>query len=449
MITPRLCCLLVAVGLLSGCVAPGGSSAQRGLLPTATPESVGISSDRLRVVDGVMRKFVIDKKIAGGIVMIARGGKIAFFNTYGKMNLVTKRPMRQDAIFRIYSMSKAITTAAALCLVDDGKLRLDDPVSTYIPETGRMKVKVGDKLVDPKRPMTVRDLMRHTAGFSYGGNPLVAEAYKKVQPTKSKTLAELGSKLIELPLAYSPGEAWEYSIATDVLGLVIERVSGQALDQFLSERIFKPLRMVDTGFYVPQDKLDRFTANYRRGKDGVLTQIDAADQTSKYATKPTFFSGGGGLVSTAQDYMRFLMMVRNGGALGSARILSAKTAKLMTTNQLPPAAFPIRFGKQVRHGTGFSLGFSIRVANTEWDANARVGEYGWGGAASTHYWSSPADDLIVITLEQTMPYTFDTEWAVKKPIYAAIEKQSDRKSGKAARDSMRRRQRIRALTRSN
>ena len=212
-----------------------------------------------------------------------------------------------------------------------------------------------------------------------------------------------------------------YSNSIDVLGLIVQKASGQPFGDFLDERLFDPLGMTDTAFYVPADKLDRFAVNYNRGKTG-LKPITTHESNEKYHSMPAVQSGGGGLVGTAGDYMRFLLMISNGGEWAGKRYLKPESVKLMTTDQLPPAAFPIAFGKQVRHGTGFSYGFSIRTADTEWDKDARMGEYGWGGAASTHYWVSPKDDgLIVVTLEQIMPFNFDTEWLLKPVIYAAIE----------------------------
>lgn len=388
-----------------------------GELPIVKPESVGMSSSRLKAVDGVMNKQVADKKIAGGIVMISRNGKIAMFNTYGRMDIEADKPMQKDTIFRIYSMTKSITTAAAMILYDEGKLKPEDPASKFVPEMKGVKVlgKDGDR--KPSREMTVADLMRHTAGvlYGWGGGP-VDKKYQAIKPLESKNLDEFGKKLGQLPLQYEPGKDWIYSVSIDVLGLVVQRASGKRFDTFLDERIFKPLDMKDTGFHVPKSKHDRFAANYSHK----LKVVDAP-ATSKYAKPTTFHSGGGGLVSTTRDYMRFLVMILNDGELHGTRILKKKTVAMMKTNQLPKEAFPIYFGTAVRHGTGFSYGFSVRVSNSQWDPAARIGEYGWGGAASTHYWTSPRDNLIVVTLEQRMPYTFETEWAIKKIIYDAIE----------------------------
>jgi len=260
--------------------------------------------------------------------------------------------------------------------------------------------------------------MRHTSGLTYGAGPdATKEAFERLKPLESANLEEMAAKLAQIPLAYDPGTDWMYSIATDVLGRVIEVASGQSLDVFLQKNLFEPLGMVDTAFSVPPAKLARFAANYSRTNG--LRVIDAP-ATSRFAKPVTFFSGGGGLVGTAMDYLRFLTMIARGGELDGHRILRPETVRLMTSNQLPEKAFPIHFGKEVRAGTGFGLGFSVRTEITAWDPAGRVGEYGWGGAASTHYWVSPADELIVITLEQIMPYQGDTEFGLKRIIYDAV-----------------------------
>ena len=371
-------------------------------------------------VDHFMERAVADRKMAGGVVMVSHGGKIGLYRAYGEMDLEAHKPMQADTIFRIYSMSKAITTAAALHLYEAGKLGLDEPVSKYIPSFANLQVASTNGLRAPTRTMTVRDLMRHTAGFTYGDGPdALKQAYQRLKPLESTNLAEMAEKLSQVPLAYDPGSDWIYSVAIDVLGRVIEVVSGEPLDRYLQKTIFEPLDMPDTGFSVPPEKLSRFAANYTRTNG--LTVIDRPAD-SKFAKKVTFFSGGGGLVSTARDYMRFLAMISRGGKLDGHRILHPKTIKLMTTNQLPPGVFPIYFGQEKRYGTGFGLGFSVRTEITKWDLAGHVGEYGWGGAASTHYWVSPADKLIVVTLEQIMPYQWDTEFGLKPILYQALRR---------------------------
>jgi CubicO group peptidase (beta-lactamase class C family) len=388
------------------------------------PESVGMSSEKLAQVDKIVQKLVDEKRLAGALVMVARKDKICYFETFGKMNIEKNQPMREDAIVRFYSMSKSITTAAALSLVEEGKISLDDPVSMYLPELKELQVHQNGENSAVKNPLTIADLMRHTAGLSYGfvGDGEVEKAYKQANLFDPETgLAQMTTKLSKIPLRYEPATDWTYSVSIDVLGRVIEVVTDKTLDRVLAERIFEPLNMKDTGFYVPKKKHDRFAANYSPNGKGELKVIDAPE-TSRYGSPRRMLSGGGGLVSTARDYMRFLMAISNGGELSGQRILKPETVKLMTTNQLPKSVGWIKFGDEVRVGVGYSYGFSVRVKMSDWDPTGRVGEYGWGGAASTHYWSSPKDDLIVITLEQTMPYSFMTEFAVKGPIYDAIGK---------------------------
>ena len=405
------------------CVAVATLRLSAGELPTAKPEDVGMLSAKLAKVDDVMNELVETERLAGGIVMIARHGKVVHFKPYGLADRETKRPMTTDAIMRFYSMSKAITSAGIMILAGEKKLSLNDPVSKFIPSFANLKVDTGDGLVALKRPLNVADLLRHTSGFSYGGSrrEKANEAHKKADPTNYEiTLEEMANRLADVPLAFHPGEDWIYGVSIDVLGRIIEVASGQKLDQFLQTRIFDPLDMRDTGFYVPQEKHNRFAQVYNSDGKGKLTIGDNSE--GRDFTKPrVFLSGGGGLVSTARDYMRFLLMIQQGGTLGDARILRRQSVHLMTTSQLPEAVPHIYFGDQQRVGVGFGFGFSVREKMSDWDPAGRVGEYGWGGAASTHYWVSPEDDLAVITLEQTWPYSFMTEFAVKGLIYDAIE----------------------------
>jgi len=391
-------------------------------LPTATPESVGMLSSKLAKVTELMNQQVADAKIAGGVVAVARRGKVVYFESFGKRDVASGKPMEKDTIVRLYSMTKAITTAAAMMLVEEGKVDLDDPASKYVPVLVDVKVWTEDGLVAPKRAITVADLMRHTAGLGRLGNDPVGKALLKADLSGAKDLDEFVDCLASVPLAYHPGAKWIYSNSIDVLGLIIQKVSGKPFGEFLSERLFVPLGMTDTGFYVPASKLARFAVNYNRGKKG-LTLINTHAANEKYHSMPAVQSGGGGLVGTAGDYTRFLLMIANGGKWAGKRYLKPESVKLMTTDQLPRKAFPIAFGSQIRHGTGFSFGSSVRTADTERDKVSRVGEYGWGGAASTHYWVSPKDDgLIVVTLEQIMPSNFETERLLKPVIYDAIKK---------------------------
>ena len=390
-------------------------------IPVVKPGAVGMSADKLASIDTVMAKLLEQKKLAGGIVLVARKGKIAHFKAYGLADIETKRAMKTSDIVRIYSMTKAIAATAAMILVDEGKLKVSAPVSKYIPEFADLKVFHKDGNIDPNRPMIVQDLMTHTSGLTYGffGQTEIDKKYIKANMLGRRTsLKEMCQKLGELPLLYSPGEDWIYSVSSDVLGRVVEVAAKQPFGEFMKKRILEPLDMHDTDFYVHADKIDRFVPNYTSSFG--FQQVDGTT-TSQFVTVPGLYSGGGGLLSTARDYLRFLQMIANSGELHGKRIVSEKSVKLLTTNQLPPKVKWIKFGKHERTGVGYGLGFSVRVEKSSFDVDSHIGEYGWGGAASTHYWVSPKDDLVVITLEQTMPYSFSTEFALKPLIYGAIE----------------------------
>ncbi len=392
-------------------------------LPIATPAEVGMSAEKLAKVDAAMDELVGQKRIPGGIVMIARHGKVVHFKAYGYRDVEAAAPMEKDTIIRIYSMTKSIVTAAALMLHDEGKLDVNDPVSKYIPELKEVRVTKGEVVVPAKREMTIADLMRHTSGYGYGASGNVAndKAFQEADPLNTKVpLSRMQTKLDELPLMFEPGTDWEYGISIDVLGRVVEVASGQTLLGFLDERFFKPLDMKDTGFHVPAGKVDRFANNYNSDGKGGLSIADDAKQ-SRYLQQPLFEGGGGGMVSTARDYMRFLLMLQADGEFQGKRYLKPETVALMKTNQVPESVGWVTFGDEVREGVGFSFGFSVRVKMSDWDPDGRVGEYGWGGMASTHYWVSPDDDLCVITMEQVLPYSFLTEFKLKGLIYDAIE----------------------------
>lgn len=395
-------------------------------LPTASPEQVGLSAEKLAGTQAALRKLVDEKRIAGGIVVVARRGKVAQFEACGLMDIEAGKPMKRDTIFRIYSMSKPITTVAAMILYEEDKLKLDAPVSKYIPGFETLEVVADPRdeqvaTVAAKREMTVRDLMRHTSGLTYGifGDTNVDKLYRKsIQFGGSRTtLEEMTGNLAKIPLLNQPGTKWHYSVSTDVLGRVVEVASGQNLDTFFTERIFEPLGMEDTAFYVPAENMHRFATNYGPDQQGGLKPIDKPE-TTRYAKMPTFFSGGGGLVSTASDYMRLCLMLFNKGKLGDTCLLKRRTVTMMTRNQLPDEAYPIGTGG--RAGVGFGLGFSVRVERSNEVAASRIGEYGWGGMASTHFWISPRDEIAVVVLTQHIPYSGRAENAVKPIVYEAI-----------------------------
>ncbi|MBT4798908.1 beta-lactamase family protein [bacterium] len=391
-------------------------------LPVSTPEEVGMSPEVLAKIDPALEELIEKKKLAGGSVLILREGKIVYQKQFGHANRAAKVPMKKDTIFRIYSMTKAITSAAALMLYEEKKLNLDDPITRFLPEFALLNVwqRRGDPT--PAKPMpTIRDLLRHTAGFSYGwgGHP-VDRYYGRFQPLdRDKTLAEMSRSICGAPLLFQPGTRWHYGINTDILGRVIEVASGQTFDAFLQQRFFAPLGMSDTGFYVPAEKANRLADVYQT-KGFFLTNSEPG-KASPFLKKPANLSGGGGLVSTINDYARFLQMIANGGNFQGKRYLKADTVKLMTTNQLPDEIASISLGEQ-RYGTGFGLGFSVRIApDKRWAKDAAIGEYGWGGMASTHYWISPKDKLVVVTMEQTLPYNWNLERLLKPIVYQAIK----------------------------
>ena len=392
-------------------------------IPTSTPEAEGMSAEKLKEVGKIVNGIIDEHKIAGGTVLIARHGKLVFHETYGVMDLDSKKPIAKDTIFRIYSMSKAITSAAALILHDESKLDLDAPVSKYIPDFANLKVVDGDKEVPVTREMTVSQLFTHTSGITYGA-PGGDTTEKMVEDTdaldKSSDLELMTKKLGQIPLPFEPGTDWRYGAGIDVLGRIVELVSEMPLDEFLAARIFKPLGMTDTGFYVPKEKQERFATNYYSDSKGRMIIRDDPKR-SAYLTKPGLLSGGGGLVGTASDYMRFLLMISGDGEFQGTRILSPEAVKLMRTDQVPKMAGWVTFGEEVRQGVGYGLGFSVTTDQHKSNPHARKDEYGWGGAASTHYWLSPQDDLVVVTMEQRMPYSSETEVALKPVIYGAVE----------------------------
>jgi len=390
-------------------------------LPAAKPEDVGMSSTKLDEIGPAVEGLIKNKKLAGASVIVLRKGRIVYRGNFGHRNRGRKLAVEDDTIFRIYSMSKGITSAAAMILAEQGKLGLDDPLHKFIPEMKDIKVWTKDGEVAPERPPTVRDLLRHTSGYSYGwGGHAVDRLAKKAKLLdRDITLEEMGKRAAKVPLRFQPGSEWMYGISTDMLARVIEVASGKSFDEFLQTRLFGPLDMRDTSFHVPAEKKDRFSVVY--GSAGLLIPVEPI-VGSKFLKKPKHLSGGGGLVSTIRDYARFLQMIANRGEFQGRRYLKPESVKLMTTNQLPDEVGSIAFGKEVRHGVGFGLGFCVREKDTRWDPHARVGEFGWGGMASTHYWVSPRDQLVVVTMEQTVPYNWHLERTLKPIIYDAIVK---------------------------
>ena len=381
------------------------------------PEGVGLSSERLKKIDRfIEREYLATGKLHGAQVAVSRRGQLAHFSSLGLMDAERGRPMAQDTIFRIYSMSKPITSVAFMMLVEEGLVALDDPVAKFIPAWADLGVYDGGfmdtfKTKRPNRPMQIVDLLRHTSGLTYGfqqrGN--VDAAYRKLGLGEIETKGTLDSMiegLAGLPLEFSPGEAWNYSVSTDVLGYLIGVISGMPFERFLQTRLFEPLRMGDTGFHVPADQAGRLAACYALGPKGVVLQDDPTK--SGYLSAPGFVSGGGGLVSTTDDYLRFCRMLLNGGELDGERILSPKTVHLMATNHLPGGAdlasmSRSMFSEAAYAGLGFGLGFSTTIDPAATLIPSTIGDMSWGGAASTFFWVDPVEELIVILMTQLLP----------------------------------------------
>ena len=388
---------------------------------SARPEAVGLSSTRLERIDQfVQSKYLDTGKLPCAQIAVWRRGEIAHFSTMGLADVERKKKAADDTIFRIYSMTKPITSVAFMQLVEQGKVALDEPVHKYIPAWKDLGVFVGGggttpfRTKAPERPMIIVDLLRHTSGLTYGfqESTNVDAAYRKHkigEIEKSGTLDSMIEQLAKLPLEFSPGTAWNYSVSTDILGYLVEKISGQKFEDYLRTKIFKPLGMVDTDFHVHPGKESRFAACYLPAKGGMELQDDPTK--SSYLQPPGFVSGGGGLVSTTSDYLRFCRMVLNGGTLDGVQIVSPKTIELMTMNHLPggkdlPSLSRSLFSEVTYNGVGFGLGFSVTMNPAQTMIPGTIGEHSWGGAASTSFWIDPKEELITVFMTQLIPSSF-------------------------------------------
>ncbi|HLI66108.1 MAG TPA: serine hydrolase domain-containing protein [Caulobacteraceae bacterium] len=402
----------------------------------------GLSADRLeRISDHMHRNYIDPGKITGCQISVARHGRLAYFKSFGEIDRERGKRTSDDSIYRIYSMTKPITSVALMTLYEQGYFQLDDPVWRVIPEWRNHRVWLGGEgdaaeYARPNQPMTFRHVLSHTSGLTYGsmlealGAPAerdpVNAAYAKagVRRGDGETLHDFAMKLAEVPLRYQPGERWMYSLATDVCGYLVEAISGKRFDKYLKEVIFEPLKMKDTGFFVPEADRARFAANYRRKGDKTLELTDDP-QTSTYLKEPSFFSGGGGLVSTSADYLRFCEMLRLGGELEGARILGPRTLELMHRNHLKGGKDLTQmaiggFSETANAGVGFGLGFAMTLGEVE-TGGLGEGDYYWGGAASTIFWVDPKEDLVVVFMTQLMPSaTFNFRGQLKNIIYSSI-----------------------------
>ena len=377
-----------------------------------TPEHAGLSAQRLHKIDGWMDRLVDDGRFAGLSVLVSRRGRLAYERHAGLADIARGLPMAADSILRIYSMTKPLTSVALLMLYEDGLFQLDDPVSGALPCFKHMHVYAGEgsEPVPAEREITYRDLLTHTSGLTYGFmSATPVDAMYRDQgvdfQTSTKTLGEVVELAATLPLLAQPGAAWNYSIATDVLGHLVAIHSGQSFERFLHDRVIAPLGMTDTAFSVPPEKLGRFAANYARGADGKAALIDDP-ATSLFASPRAVASGGGGLVGTGRDYLRFCRMMLGGGTLDGERLLGRKTIELMTANHLGgdmASMGQARFSESNYAGIGFGLGFSVMLDPAKAQILGSPGEYAWGGAASTGFWIDPVEDMAVILMTQLTP----------------------------------------------
>ena len=382
-------------------------------MDTAKPEKVGFSSERLGRINVLMQRTVDEGKCAGILTLVARRGQIAHLDCVGMMDVKAGKPVQPDTIFRIYSMTKPVTSVAVMMLYEEGHFQLNTPVSEFIPGFKDAKVFVretesGPELADMEQEMTIHHLLTHTSGLSYGFHEdLPVDAlYREARQNlgEGATLEKVVEALSTLPLAFQPGQRWRYSFSTDVLGYVVQAVSGQPFDVFLQQRVFEPLGMVDTGFYVPAEKIDRFAALYGRSEEGELELVDAP-ATGRYAKPPVFVSGGGGLVSTVHDYVRFAQMLLNGGQLDGVRLLGRKTVELMMMNHLPEALLPFAVNPGgFSWGYGFGLGGKVMMDPARAGILGSRGEYSWSGVASPAFWVDPQEEVVGLVMAQVMPY---------------------------------------------
>ena len=377
-----------------------------------------------------MQLEVDQKELAGVVTVLARHGKVVEERTYGKKDIASGKPMTTDTIFRIYSMTKPVTGVAMMILYEEGKWRPSDPISKFIPEFAHLKVFKGidqsGKMIleDPIHPPTMRELMTHTAGFTYGifGASPVDKMYQDQRVLQSQSLQDMIDKLSKTPLLYQPGTRWVYSVSMDIQGYIVEKLSGQSLPDFMQQHIFGPLKMKDTGFYVPKEKWDRFATLYAGDKDGKMV---ASPPDGSYAAQPTMPSGGGGLVSTAQDYMRFAQMLLNRGELDGVRILSPASVALMTSNHLAPQLMTGEFfigSETIRPGLGYGYDYAVFTDPHEADEIVGKDTFYWLGAADTWFWVDPTNDLIFVGMTQRMfgPGQPNVEQLSRPVVYQAL-----------------------------
>ncbi len=399
-------------------------------LPVGKPDELGFSQDRLQRLATVFQEYANDKKMSGSVILVARHGKVAYFNSFGKRDIEANAPMQNDAIFRIASQTKAIVSVGIMILQEEGKLLISDPVGKYIPEFKETTVAEpreggGYDVIKAKRQITLRDLLTHSAGIGYGYGP-AADKWKEAGiqgwyfADRDEPIGATIARLAKLPMDAHPGEKYVYGYNTDILGVVIEKVSGKSLEEFLTTRILTPVGMKDTHFYLPQNKVNRLAAVYSAFADKPLERAPdpgAMIGQGAYVNGPRkSFSGGAGLLSTASDYAKFLQMMLNKGTYNAARILAPSTVELMTVSHLGKVPY-------TSDGQGFGLGFSVLEDLGDRGTPGSVGEFGWGGAYGSTYWVDPKEDLIVVYFKQLTPANgIDDQAKLRTLIYQAIVK---------------------------
>ncbi len=399
------------------------------------PEVVGFSSDRLERLHKLMQTAVDQQQVAGVVTILARHGKIVDYRTYGQRDIATAAPTSKDTIFRDYSMTKPVTGVAMMILYEQGKWLPSDPIAKFIPEFAHLKVFAGLDangkmiLVDPDHQPTMRELMSHTAGFTYGffGDTPVDKMYRDAKLLESKNLKEFIDKLAGIPLTYQPGKGWTYSVSMDIEGYIVEKLTGKPLPVFMHDEIFAPLGMKDAGFYVPQNKLSRFATLYWGDAKGGLTTTPVGRlPMTNYFAEPTMPSGGGGMVSTAEDYYRFAQMLGNGGELNGKRILAPSSVKLMGSNHVPAELLTGQYGIGLQTlRPGFGYGYNCAVVFDPAEANLPDGKgtFFWDGAAGTWFWVDPTNDIVFVGMIQRMfggPTPTNLEYLSRSVVYQAL-----------------------------
>ena len=427
----RIAVCLVALFAIA-LAQPGSaqSSGNSNLFTANKPDSLGFSPERLERLHVAMQGEVDKNVLAGLVTLLVRHGKVEEERVYGKKDVASGTPMTPDTIFRIYSMTKPVTGVAMMILYEEGKWKPSDPIAKFVPEFAHLKVYKGVDasgnmiLEEPVHAPTMRELMTHTAGFTYGffGDTPVDKLYRDANPLGSTTLEEMVGKLAKLPLLYQPGTKWVYSVSMDIQGYIIEKLSGQSLPDFMQQHIFGPLQMSDTGFYVPKEQRSRFASLYNGDKDGTMIPVPG---DGGYRTVPGMPSGGGGLVSTAEDYRRFAQMLLNKGELDGVRILSPASVALLSANHLPESLMTGEYSiatQTIRPGMGYGYDCAVFTDPLLADDVAGKGTFFWLGAADTWFWIDPTNDLIFIGMTQRFigPGQPDVEHVSRPIIYGAL-----------------------------